>query len=254
MITSTGDLINFVLRASGINGVGQTPLADDSNTCLDMLRMLLAQWQRKRWLTWHEQEVSAVSTGADFYTIGPGQDFNVGRPDKVHGAWCRTGPFDGPNAVDLPLVIIEAKEDWLGIAVKDLKSFPAAVFYDSSFPVGRLHFWPVPDAAHYELHVLIKGALPVYTTLTDDLGLPEEYIEALVWSLCVRMQMAYGLPARSDHAAAMRQAVNVIQMANSQIQTLAMPAALQGRSGDLSSWVGRGLNRAWIVGGDSVLT
>ena len=60
MLDTTGDLITFVLRASGINGVGQTPLAEDSNTGLDFLRMLMAQWQRKRWLIWNEY-VSCVS-------------------------------------------------------------------------------------------------------------------------------------------------------------------------------------------------
>ena len=108
MIETTGDMINFVLRASGINGVGQTPLAEDSNTCLDMMRMLVAQWQRKRWLVWAEQEVSLTSTGATSYTIGPGGDFNTPRPDKVEAAWCRLMPTSGQNPVDIPLAIIGA--------------------------------------------------------------------------------------------------------------------------------------------------
>jgi hypothetical protein len=163
-------------------------------------------------------------------------------------------PFGGPNAVDIPLSIIEAKEDWAGVTVKDLKSLPAAVFYDSSWPIGRVFFWPVAPGGHYELHLVIKASLPVYTTLTDPLNLPPEYMEALVWSLAVRLQMAYGLPARQDHVAAMKQAINIIEMANSQIATLQMPSALIGPRGrDVSSWAGRGLNQAWIVGGSSVL-
>jgi hypothetical protein len=253
MIETTGDLISFVLRASGINGVGQTPLADDSNTALDMLRMLISQWQRKRWLIWNLPEVPVVSTGAQWYTIGPGQDFDTARPDKIHAAWCRMQPFGGPNPVDIHLSIIESKEDWAGITIKDLKSLPAAVFYDSSFPIGRVTFWPVPSAAHYELHLVLKASLPVYTTLTDPLAVPDEYVEAMMWSLCMRMQMAYGLPARPDHVAAMRQAINTIEMANSQIPLLSMPSALVRGGGDVSSWVGRGLNHAWTLGGGCVL-
>jgi hypothetical protein len=253
MIETTGDLVNFVLRSSGLNGVGQTPLAEDSNTCLDFLRMLMAQWQRKRWLIYNEQEVSHVSTGANSYTIGPGEDFDVARPDKLHAAFVRFAPFSGPNPVDLPLTIVQAKEDFAGITIKDLKSLPVAVFYDSAYPIGRVHFWPVPPDSTYELHLILKASLPVYTTLTEPLNLPEEYIEALLWSLCVRMQMAYGLPARPDHVAAMRQAINVVMMANTQIPQLAMPSFGAG-GGDISSWVGRGLNRAWVVGGDCVLT
>lgn len=281
MIETAGDLIGFVLRASGINGVGQSPLAEDTSTGLGFLRMLMAQWQRKRWLIWHEQEVSVLSTGARYYTIGAGQDFNVGRPDKIHAAWVRLQPFSNPvdrsrpygvgpygvgpygrysaantgtMPVDLHLSIIEAKEDWASITIKNLSSIPAAVFYDSAFPVGRVYFWPVPIAAHYEMHLVVKGSLPVYAALTDPLNLPDEYIEALVWSLCVRMQMGYGLPARPDHVAAMKQATETVKMANSQIGLLSMPAALSGRRGDVSSWAGRGLNQAWTTGGGSVLS
>jgi hypothetical protein len=255
MIETTGDLITFVLRASGINGIGQTPMAEDANTGLDFLRMLIAQWQRKRWLIWNLPEVSKVSTGAKSYSIGPGQDFDTARPDKIHAAWCRLQPFGGPSPVDLPLTIIEAKEDWALITIKDLKSLPEAVFYDSAFPVGRLYFYPVPPDATYEMHVVLKASLPVYTTLVDPLGLPDEYLEALVWSLAVRLQMAYGLPARAEHVAAMKQAINVIEMANSQIGQLGLPAFLSGRrGGDVSSWAGRGLDRAWVTGGDSVLS
>ena len=255
MLETTGDLITFVLRASGINGVGQTPLAEDSNTGLEFLRMLIAQWQRKRWLIWNEQELSIVSTGAQWYTIGPGQDFDSARPDKLHAAWFRFEPFAGPNAVDIPLGIIEAKEDYATITLKDMKSIPRAVFYDSSFPLGRVTFIPVPPASHYELHLVVKASLPTYTTLTDPLGLPDEYLEAVMWSLCVRLQMAYGLPARPDHAAAMKVSLNTIKLANSQIAQLGMPAALSGRrGGDVSSWSGKGLNQAWVVGGSSVLS
>jgi hypothetical protein len=200
-IETTGDLINFVLRASGLNGVGQTPMAEDSNTGLDMLRMLIAQWQRKRWLVWNEQETAKISTGANSYTIGPGLDFDTARPERIHAAWCRMQPFGGPNAVDIALNIIQAKEDWALTTIKDLHSLPTNVFYDSAFPIGRVYFWPVPSGSQYEMHLVTKATLPVYTSLYDPLGLPDEYIEALMWSLCVRMQMAYGLPARQAQAA-----------------------------------------------------
>jgi len=252
MIESTGDLIHFALRSAGIVGVGQTPLADDANTALDMLRMLVGQWQKKRWLVWSERDLSVVSTGADFYTIGPGADFDTQLPDKLHAAWARINPQSGQNPVDISLSIIQAREDWATIGIKDLQSLPSAVFLDTSWPQGRVYFYPVaPAGANYELFITVKATLPVYTTLTDPLSLPDEYIEALLWSLCVRLQMIYGLPARPDHVAAMRQAVNVVQMANTQIATLRMPSF--GGSGDVSSFVGRGLDRAWTVGGDSVL-
>ena len=95
----------------------------DVDDAFSLLVMMLGQWQRKRWLVWNEQEVSLVSTGANFYTIGPGPgtNFVTARPDKIHAAWCRLMPFAGPNPVDLSLQIIEAKEDWARLTIKDLR-------------------------------------------------------------------------------------------------------------------------------------
>jgi hypothetical protein len=51
-----------------------------------------------------------------------------------------------------------------------------------------------------------------------------------------------------------RESLDVVKLANTQIPLLSMPAALVGRrGGDVSSWQGKGLNTAWIVGGSSVL-
>lgn len=253
MIETTGDLITFTLRSANINGVGQTPLAEDSNTGLQFLRWLMASWRKKRWMVWNLPSTSLVSTGANSYSIGRGGDYNIARPDKIHAAWVRMQPFGGPNPVDIPLSIIEAKEDWAGIAIKDLKSIPAAVFYDSGFPLGTIYFWPVPPGGHYEMHLVTKAELPTYSTLTDPLALPEEYEEAAMWSLCVKLQMSYGLPTNPAHVMAMKAAVNTVMMANSQIPLLSMPSALGRHGGDVSSWVGRGLDRAWIVGSEAVL-
>ena len=119
----------------------------DVDDAFSLLVMMLGQWQRKRWLIMSEVDTSVVSTGADFYTIGPGGDFPGPRPDKIHAAKVFIGPAnfgtDGamladqlpfplgtspstrtPNIVGIPLSIIEAREDWNTIAIEDLKSIP----------------------------------------------------------------------------------------------------------------------------------
>ncbi len=252
--------------------------SQDVNDAFSLLVMMLGQWQRKRWLIWNEQETAVVSTGANFYTIGPRMDFNIARPDKIHAAWVRLGPGFGnhgaalpdvlpfvlgqqptahtPNLVDIPLSIIEAHEDWANFTIKDLRSIPSAVFYDSSFPTGRVYFWPVPPANHYEMHLVTKATLPVPTSVTDPLSLPPEYLDAVVNNLAVRIIVAS--PGQMQVSplllAQARASLETIKLANSQIPLLAMPAALTGRrGGDVSSWAGRGLNQAWTVGGTSVL-
>lgn len=225
----------------------------DMADALSLLTMMLAQWQRKRWLIWNEAETAKMATGNQWYSVGPGGDFPILRPDKIHGGWCRLMPNSGHNPVDIPLAIIESKEDWGQITIKDLGSIPSALFYDSAFPSARVTFYPVPAAGLYELHILTKAPLPVFLTITDALSLPPEYADAVVNNLAVRMVVASGAPVSPFLLGQARAALQTIRLANSQIPLLSLPVILGGRGGDVSSWAGRGLDRAWTVGGTSVL-
>jgi hypothetical protein len=225
----------------------------DMADALSLLTMMLAQWQRKRWLIWNEAETAKLATGNQWYSVGPGGDFPILRPDKIHGGWCRLMPNSGHNPVDIPLAIIESKEDWGQITIKDLGSIPSALFYDSAFPDARLTFYPVPAAGLYELHILTKAPLPVFLTITDALSLPPEYADAVVNNLAVRMVVASGAPVSPFLLGQARAALQTIRLANSQIPLLSLPVILGGRGGDVSSWAGRGLNRAWTLGGEAVL-
>jgi hypothetical protein len=222
----------------------------DMNDALSLLVMMLGQWQRKRWLVWNEAETAKVATGSQWYSVGPGGDFNMPRPDKLHGGFVRFQPFAGPNPVDIPLAIIEAKEDWGKITIKDLKSIPEVMFYDSAFPLARVTFYPVPPSGLYELHIFTKAQLPVYVHLTDQLLVPPEYLDAIVNNLALRLPGAQITPLLLGQA---RASLETIRLANAQVSVLSLPGILGGRGGDVSSWSGRGLNRAWIVGSEAVL-
>ena len=254
MINTTGDLLITVLKASGILGVGQNAQPDDLVTGLDLLRALIAQWQKKRWLVYVEQTVSVgASTGAISYSIGPGCDFNVnGRPDHVSRAFIRIIPGVPPNLVDIPVEVLDSREDYAGISVKTLATMPATVYYESGWPTGEVFFWPVPPAGMYGLYLVVKAPLPTYISTADPLNLPDEYIDALLWSMCVRMQMAYGLQARPDHVAQAAMAINTLRQANAQIPQLAIPAPLRNRHGD-AGLVGHGMGRAFILDQGAVL-
>lgn len=246
MISTTGDLIHFVLRASGLSGIGQTPSAEDANTCLQMLVDLLAQWQRKRWLTFNLEETSTTSTGAQFYTVGPGQDFDVARPVNIKAAYVRILTGSAPNLVDLPVEVIHSREEYASITVKTLETIPALVFLDTQWPIARVYWWPVPPAAQYGLYLTVQPGLPAYSTLVDPINLPPEYLRALRWTLCVEMQMAYGRQAEPGHVAAMNVALATLRAANAQIPQLALPVPL-GRIRSDASLVGPGLGRAYVL-------
>ena len=77
-----------------------------------------------------------------------------------------------------------------------------------------------------------------------------EYLDAIVNNLALRLPGAQITPLLLGQA---RASLETIRMANAQVSVLSLPSILGGRGGDVSSWSGRGLNRAWIVGSEAVL-
>ncbi len=228
---SAGNIITDAFKKAGILGVGQSLDADDMQGGLDNLSDLVAQWQRKRWMVWHLLDSGLVSTGAQSYTVAPGGDFNMMRPDKLEYAYFRQ-ITQAPNLpVDYPLTILHAYEDYARISLKTLASWPQYIFYDSGWPTGLLYPWPIPAASIYELHVLVKEQLPPVVSVSQGMNFPPEYIPAMRWNLLEYIKASYPEaqenPIAADRMARLgRNALNVIRIANAQVPRARMPAEL----------------------------
>ena len=219
------DIITLAYKDAGVLGVGQTLLAEDVNDALTRLNMMIAQWRMKRWLVWHLIDVSVVSTGAEFYTVGPGGDINVPtRPDKIESAYFRMLPgASGTQAVDYPLQILFSMEDYARITLKQLVSFSQCIFYDSGWPLGKIYPWPLPQANLYEVHILLKDTLTEFNNLTSPFIFPPEYLAAIHYNLVVRTRASYRLPPDPSYEGLAADALQTIRSANAQIPSLVMP-------------------------------
>lgn len=239
------DLIALALRTAGVEGVGQTALAQDSADALTLLNSILAEWQRKRWLVTNLTDLSFTSTGATTYTIGTGGNFNTVRPDRIEAAYARATYSSGANTLDFAIEEIEAPEDWADLGMKflgqDQGAMAAKLFYDAAYPTGTLHFWPVPST-QYVLHVLVKTALGPITNTAATIALPDEYLRALIWSLSSDCIEAFALPPRPGVEMKAAGAVATIKSANFRVREMELPAVLRG-----PGWFGFGV-RPWAGG------
>src|SRR5688572_2863519 len=86
-MTTARDFVTEALRAAGVTGLGQTPLAEDINNGFRLLSKMLAQWQKRRWLVPNLIDISAAGNGSKSNLIGPGQYYNTKRPDKIQAAY-----------------------------------------------------------------------------------------------------------------------------------------------------------------------
>jgi hypothetical protein len=233
------DIITLALKKAGVVGVGQTPEAEDTNDAFSDLNMMLGQWSRRRWLVFHLVDVARVSTGAASYTVGPGGDFNVARPDRIESAYVRSLQQAAPNRPDYPLSVVTSMEDYAAIGLKSIVGFPRMVFLDSGFPTGTLYPWPIPTIGLYEIHLLFKADLAGFAALTDDVNLPPEYQEAIVYNLVVRLAASYKITPDPVVVAIAKSSLNTVRNSNVQIATLKLPDDLV-RSGTYNVYTDRG--------------
>jgi hypothetical protein len=225
VIRTCQDLISSVLRTAGVLGIGQTAQAEDANTTFQLLVEMIGMWQRDRFLAWRLTEEIIPSTGAQSYPL-------LDRPGRLDSAFARllTGQqiagINNAGPVDFPLYLIDSAEEYNEIGLKQLTTFPAAVWYSPDYPTGTAYPWPVPPSGQFDLHIFYRAGLPSYTALTDPLGLPPEYIRAARYELALMVQMDYGLPARQDQAAALAGTKAAIRAANAHVAQLHVPGSL----------------------------
>lgn len=227
-MTTVLDIVTLALKDAGIVGLGQTPSATDSNDAFTRLNWMLSSWQRKPWNVWHTVDVAKVSTGAQSYTCGPGGDFSIAyRPEKLRSAFFRQTNPPNPNQVDYNLEILDSRDDYNRIPLKQMVAFPSYVYYDAAMPQANVFFWPVPQAAIYEMHIVVTAQLAGFTSLQENVDyLPPEYFSALHSNLACVLRDAYGLPPKPALMMKAKGDLNTIKVANTQIGRLTVPAEL----------------------------
>lgn len=220
-------IVTQALKLSGALGVGQSLSADDATDALTTLNLLLEEWQPQRWLVYDTTTLSKVSTGAQSYTIGPGADFSMDRPVRIENAYARYTNLS-PTTVDMPIALINSREDYNGITLKNLTSRPQAVFYDTGYPIGQLYFWPVPQAATYTLFVTATTPLQSFASLNDTVAMPAPYNSALVGNLAERLRPMFGLPPDQSITAMAARGRNALRQMNAQVPSLTLPRGTPG--------------------------
>lgn len=228
-MTTVNDLLTLALTDSGVLGQGQLAQAEDLQNALVRANYMIAQWNRKRWLIYNLTDVYVTTNGAETYSIGPSQNFDTPRPDRLEdGCFLRQIATSGVQQIDYPLQLLSSHEDYNRIRLKTMGTWPSIMFYDSNWPTGTIYAWPVPQANQYELHILVKHQLTAFASLTETINLPPEYEAALSYNLQVRLRVAYRMPADPAMIALAKDSLNVIRNANVQVPSMKMPPSVIG--------------------------
>lgn len=230
-MTTARGIITRALRDLGVYGVGETVSADDAATGLDTLNDMLSVWRNDRLMIPAVIETTHTLDGSISYTIGPSGNINLTRaPQKIESAQVRQGGVD----IDVP--VHHDPEVWARIPDKTLPGgFPEVLYYERSFPLGRIYLWPQGDSGD-SLRLWFWAELSSFADLSDTVTVPDGYEALMRFNLATWLAPAFGVevPRRVDALAA--QTMRSIRKSNVVIPVLTVdhPSIDTGRGNILT--------------------
>lgn len=125
---------------------------------------------------------SAASSGNQVYTYTT----QMARPLSIQDARLRD-----KNGFDRP-ILIKPRHDYFIIPQKTLAGTPTVLYYSPQLSVGTVYLWPTPNDVSQRIEFTYLRTIQDFDNSSDNPDLPQEWIEAIVYNLAVRIAPAYG--------------------------------------------------------------
>jgi hypothetical protein len=128
----------------------------------------------------------SLTSGTESYTMGSGGDFDTTRAISIISAYIRdTDNQDHELDVDL------AKIDYDKIIDKDALIRPTQLFFLYDYPLGTIYFNSAPLAE--TLYLTSLKPVANYTSITDTIIQPPEFLKFLKYNLALDIAPTYGM-------------------------------------------------------------
>ena len=143
------------------------------------------------------------------------------------------------GGLDYPMAVLNY-EDYALIGLKTLNGpWPKALYYQPAETLGNIFLWPNP--AQGEVHMFCDTLFSRYSSLSDNIVLPQGYLMALRWCLAEQLMPMYGKASQTQIQMIMKfsgQAKATIKRTNMKPPPVARyaDALLVGRSKD-AGWI-----------------
>jgi hypothetical protein len=185
--TTASAIIKGALRLVGAISQGESPTAAQESEAMEALNMMTKGLAVKGLPLWRisNTQFNTVA-GTATYNIGTGQTVNADKPLKMYQA------FYSQGNVDVPLRII-TRDEYERLGNKTSQGNPAQMYYEPLRDYGVIHLFPVPYATTPAITVIGQHHIEDFTLTTNTPDFPQEWFEALKYSLAARLAGEYGL-------------------------------------------------------------
>lgn len=173
-------IITEAFQTAKIIASGETPTGDEMDDGERKLNLLLKTWSAKEHL-WIKTEGSQALTAstASYAITGARRMLSVRR---------RT------SSIDTPMSEL-SREEYYDLPTKSGTGMPVNWYYDPQRSTRTLYIWPTATsdiATSTVLHFTYLRVIEDIDDLANDPDVPQEWLEALVYSLAARLALSYG--------------------------------------------------------------
>lgn len=195
--TRTGEqLVSDARRKLGIQAAEEPLQAHELSEGLNTLNMMLKTWAADGVMYWTMTEGTlTLVEGQASYSFASGGDFTTVPFDMMDMRISR-----GSN--DLQMAEM-SREDYFALPNKTTEGYPTQWFYDRQRDTGTLYIWPTADASLGTLKFTYRRVVMDMDAGSNNIDLPQEWIEAIVYNLADRLADDYGIDAPKVSAKAM---------------------------------------------------
>jgi hypothetical protein len=231
MATTVRDIVTDAEQEIGVLAAGEVASAADAEIGFKSLNSLLDQWAAERLQIYAITRTEwTIVSGTEEYTVGAAGDVNIARPVYIdHVNFIDTSPSDEIEYELQPLT----DDAWSRVPIKDLESpFPTSWFYNPTYPLGTLTFWPVPTSSTIKGVIYHPTAVAEFASLATTVALPPGYRRMLIKNLAVDLASPF---EREPSATLVQEAMEtkaVVKRANKRLEDMHFEggALIQGRN------------------------
>lgn len=189
--TLTGtEIVTEARRRLGIQPTEEALTAAELTEGLTALNLMLKTWAADGVMYWTMTEGSlSLVQGTQSYSFASGGDFTTVPFDMMDVRITR-------DSTDLPMTEL-SREEYFALPNKTVQGYPTQWFYDRQRDTGTLYVWPTADASLGTLKFTYRRTLMDMDEGTNNIDLPQEWLEAIVYNLADRLSDTYGIPVPS---------------------------------------------------------
>lgn len=226
------DLITAALVDLNVTAAGEVVPAADALLALTALNRLIDQWAAERLEIYSIARTTwTIVSGTAAYTVGTGGTVNIARPVFVdHVNFIDTSPSPDMEYQLTPLT----DDAYSKLPQRDLtSSFPSSYYYNPTYPLGALTFWPVPTSSTLLGAIYAPTAVTQIASLATTVALPPGYSRMIVKNLAVELAPSYARQVDQTLVDQASKAVAIVKRANKRLADLGfdLGALVQGQGG-----------------------